>query len=183
MRSAAQVESSQIRKHDPPTQNDTVEKLEPFPLNGEISPFKRAFATGIILMTYARLRFSDAQRLRILEADAGSVHGALLRSKTKKPHGIPRSWTFPHMGVSGSTEWATPVIEFRVTREKLNGSTPSFAFPCLNHRWGLEKAEPAAYASTRRKLALVCDGANGPGGETYTLRPPPRTSHRPRKRK
>ena len=64
------------------------------------------------------------------------------------------------------------LFEFRVAHEKLNGPIPSFAFPCLNHRWELEKAEPAAYSTTRRKLALVCVGLNGPGGETSTLHPP-----------
>ena len=76
------------------------------------------------------------------------------------------------MGVSGSTEWNTPLIEFRVAREKMNGPMPSFVFPRLNRRWELEKAEPAAYASTRRKLALVCAGLNGPEGATYTLHSP-----------
>ena len=49
---------------------------------------------------------------------------------------------------------------------------PSFVFPRLNHRWELEKAEPAAYDNTRRKLALVCAGLNDPDGETYTLHSP-----------
>ena len=39
----------------------------------------------------------------------------------------------------------------------------------LNHRWGLEKAQPAAYANARRKLALVCAWPNDPEDETYTL--------------
>ena len=146
---AEQVESSQIPKHDPPMELDAVRELDPLALNVEISPFKRAFASGILLLTYASLR-----------------------SKTKKPHGLPRPWACPRMGVAGSTEWVTPLIEFRVAHEKLNGSRPSFAFPCLNRRWGLEKAEPAAYSAIRRKLAMAFDGLNGPGGETYTLRPP-----------
>ena len=41
-----------------------------------------------------------------------------------------------------------------------------------NHRWGLEKAEPAAYSNTRRKLAMVSAGLNDPDGETYTLHSP-----------
>ena len=73
------------------------------------------------------------------------------------------------MGVFGSTEWANPLIEFHVAHEKQNGSMPSFVFPRLNHRWELEKAEPAAYANARRKLSLVCAGLSDPDGETYTL--------------
>ena len=52
---------------------------------------------------------------------------------------------------------------------------PFLVFSCLNHRWGHEKDEPAAYAPTRRELALVRAGLNGPGGKTYN----PPTPHRP----
>ena len=104
MCAAAQVESSEIPKHAPPTKLDAIKKLASMALNVEIDPFKRAFASGILLMTYARLRFSDVQRLRILEVDADSGRGTLLRSKTKKPHGLPWHWVVPRMGVSGPTE-------------------------------------------------------------------------------
>ena len=63
---AAQVESSEIPKHAPQMKPGTVKKIEPTALNVEIDPFKRAFAAGILLMTYASLRFSDVQRLRSL---------------------------------------------------------------------------------------------------------------------
>ena len=68
------------------------------------------------------------------------------------------------MGVSGSTEWITPLIEFHDAHEKQNGSRPSFVFPMLNRRWGLERADPAPYSTTRRKLALICTGLNDPEG-------------------
>ena len=45
-------------------------------------------------------------------------------------------------------------------------------FPMLNHRWELEKAEPAAHANTRRKLALVGAGLEDPEGRTYTFHSP-----------
>ena len=82
---AAQVESSEIPKHAPPMRLDTVKKLEPMALNVEIAPPKRAFASGILLMTYASLRLFGVQRLRSLEANEDSVYGTLLQSKTKKP--------------------------------------------------------------------------------------------------
>ena len=130
-RAAAQVESSQIPKHDPPTKRDTFNELDSLALNVEISPFKRAFAPRILSMTYTSLRFSDAQRLRSLEANEGSAHGTLIRSKTKKPHGLLRPCACPRMGVSGSAEWVAPLIEFHVAREKLNGPMPSFGFSGL----------------------------------------------------
>ena len=178
----AQVESNQVPKHDPPMKLDTIEKPDALAVNVEITPFKRVCAPGIQLITYTSLRFSDVQRLRILEVNDDSIRGTLLQSKTKKPHGIPWPWACPRMGASGSTEWATPLIELRVAQEKLNGSRHSCVFPCLNHRWGLEEAEPAAYSPTRRKLALLRAGLNGPDRETYTLHPP-RTFCHPRRPK
>ena len=155
-RAVAQVESSEIQKHAPPMKLDTIRKLESMALSVEIDPFRRAFASGILLMTYASLRFSDVQRRRIIEVGEDSVRGTLLRSKTKESHGTPWPWAIPLMGVSGSTEWAHRLIEFHVVREKQNAPMPSFVFPMLNHRWELEKSEPAAYANTRRKLSLAC---------------------------
>ena len=75
---AAQVESSEIPKHAQPMKLDTIETPESMALNVEIDPLKRAFAFGILLMAYASLRFSDVQRLRILEVGEDSAHG--------KPH-------------------------------------------------------------------------------------------------
>ena len=61
---AEKAESSPIPKHDPPTKLDPVKKLESFPLNVDISPFKRAIASGILLMTYASLTSRDCAALR-----------------------------------------------------------------------------------------------------------------------
>ena len=169
---AAQVESNQVPKHDPPMRLETIKQLGALSINVEMTPLKRAFASGIRLVTYTRLRFSGVQRFQSLEINEDSIRGTLLQSETKKPHGIPWPWACPRMGASGSTKWATPLIEFHVAHEKLNGPRPAFVSPWLNHRWELEKAEPSAYSPTRRKLALVCAGLNGPGGETYTLHPP-----------
>ena len=116
MCAAAQVESSEIPKRDPPMKLDTIKKLESMALNVEVAPFRRAFAYGILLMTYTSLRFSDVQRLRILELDEDSVRGTLLQSKTNEPHGLPRPWARPRMGVSGSTEWIAPVMELHVAQ-------------------------------------------------------------------
>ena len=76
------------------------------------------------------------------------------------------------MGVSGSTDWVAPLSEFHASHEKQHGPMPSFVFRMLNHRWELGKAAPAAYANTRRKLALVCAGLGDHEGETYTLHSP-----------
>ena len=117
--------------------------------------FKRAFAVGIPLMTYASLRFSDVQRLRIIGANNDLIRGAPLLSKTEKHHGLPRPRDFPRMGVTGSAEWVNPPPEFRAAHTKQNGSSPSFTFPRLNRRWELECSEPATYSPTLRKLEIA----------------------------
>ena len=96
---------------------DTIKKLEALAVNVVITPLKRDFASGILLMTYTSLSFSDVQILRIIEANEDSIRGTLLRSETKKPHGLPWPWAFPRMGASGSAEWVTPLIEFHVAIE------------------------------------------------------------------
>ena len=54
---------------------DAVRKLGDVATNAEIMIYKRAYASGIPLMTYDRLRFSDAQRIRPLEVNGDSIRG------------------------------------------------------------------------------------------------------------
>ena len=109
---------------------DTIKKLEALAVNVEVDPSKRAFAAGILLMTYTSLRFSDVQRLRALSVNADSIHGTLLRSKTKKkPHCLPWPWACPCTGVAGATNWIEPLLDFRKDYAGKNGSPPSFVPP------------------------------------------------------
>ena len=110
--------------------------------------------------------------MRSLEVKGDSAHGALLRSKTKKTHVLPRPRACPRLGVTGSTEWVTHLLELHIAKEKQNGPGPSFVFPTLDHRRELKKAEPSEYVNTRRKLALNCTGLNDPEWGGYTLHPP-----------
>ena len=66
----------------------------------------------------------------------------------------------------------SPIIDFHVAHERQNGVRPSFVFPRLNRKWELERADAAAYSSTRRKLALICTGLDDPDAELYTLHSP-----------
>ena len=68
----------------------TLRDIEELTLNKLVTPYKRAYAAGILLTTYASLRFSDVQRIRTFEVNDDSVHGTLLRSKTKAC--VPTRW-------------------------------------------------------------------------------------------
>ena len=83
--SAAHVDSNEAPKHAPQMKLDNVKKLEELTLNVEVAPFKRAFAEGVLLVTFTSLRFSDVQRLRSLEMNDDSVYGTLPQSKTRRP--------------------------------------------------------------------------------------------------
>ena len=74
--------------------------------------------------------------------------------------------------MTGSDTWGLSIFDFHRARAKTNGSIPSFVFPCIDRKWELEKAGPAAYATTRRRLALLCIGLGDLDGEKYTLRSP-----------
>ena len=71
----AKVESSEIPKHAAPTKLDIVKKLETTALNVEVAPPKRAYASGILIKTYASLLLSEVQTLRILDANEDSAYG------------------------------------------------------------------------------------------------------------
>ena len=57
---------------------NTVKEIEHIALNPEVCSYKRAFASGILLVTYAIPRFDDAQRLASLDVNNESVHGTIL---------------------------------------------------------------------------------------------------------
>ena len=107
---AAHVDSNDNPKHAPPAKLDTVKKLEELALNVEVAPSKRAFSTGVLLMTFARLRFSGVQRLRILDMNADSAQGTFPQSKTNRPHGLPRPWDCPLTGMTGSGKCVLPIF-------------------------------------------------------------------------
>ena len=139
---AAHVESSDIPKHAPPMKLETVKKLEAIALDVTVTPFKRAFAAGALLMTFTSLRFSDAQRLRSPEKNDDSIFGTLPQSKTKRPHGLPWPWACPLTGASGSKDWVLPIFDFHQAHLKTNGSHPSFVFPVSTTSGNWKKRDP-----------------------------------------
>ena len=135
---------------------ETARLIDGIAAKPEPAPFKRAFAAGVLLMTYATLRFSGAQSLLAFEVNEDSAHGTLTNCKTKRPHGIDRPWACPGLGVTGSKDWVALLVEFRRVHLKANAHEPHITSPRIYHLWQLERAVGASYAATRRKLALMC---------------------------
>ena len=84
------------------------------------------------------------------------MRGTLLNCKTKKQHGQHWPWAFPLGGITGSRERAQPIFDMRAAYRKINGAEPTFAFMRSDRAWQLVAADAAPYATTRRKLALIC---------------------------
>ena len=76
---AVTVEHNEDVKQAPAMSLVTVRKLEELSPNKEVCMCKRAFGAAILVMTYARLRFADAQKIRTFDCNDDSVHGALTR--------------------------------------------------------------------------------------------------------
>ena len=166
---AAAVESNVAPKQSPAMSIEAVKLLECVDANREAAPFKRQCADGILLMSYASLRFSDARRLKTIDVNSDSAHGTRLACKTRKPHGIDWPWECPLMGMTGTAARIQPILDYRAARERTNGTPPSFTFPRINHLWDIESAESAPYSATRRKLSLLRTALGGPSGESYPL--------------
>ena len=111
--SASTIVSNTAPKQAPAMAIETIKLLEGVAANPEVTPFKRQFAAGILLMSYASLRFSDAQRLKTFEVNSDSIYGTLLTCKTRKQHGLDWPWACPLMGITGTTKWVQPILDFR----------------------------------------------------------------------
>ena len=88
--SAAIVAPNESSKKAPAMSLKTLRAIEEVALNMLVTQYKRAFAAGILLMTYASLRFPDVQRIRSFELNEDSVHGTLPNCKTKAS--APTRW-------------------------------------------------------------------------------------------
>ena len=124
--SAATVESNDSPKQAPPMSLSTLRALGETATNILATPYKRAFDAGILLMTYASLRFSDVQRIRTFEFNEDSAHGALLNCKTRKQHGQFWPMAFRREGITGSRVRAQPLIDMRIAFRRINGNGPTF---------------------------------------------------------
>ena len=182
---ATQVEANDTPKHAAPTKLETVKKIELLSANVEFATFKRAPDAGIIVTTYAMLRFSGSRRLRSLEVSGDSIHLASLRSKAKNPHGPPWHWERPRVGATGPAERVSPYPGISRSREAerpdaiIRPPPTTTTADRLNRKWDLGKADSAAYSRTRRKLALICAGVDDTDAELYTLRSPKTFCPRP----
>ena len=176
--SAAVVESTETPKQAPSMSVKTLRAFEEIASNNLVSPYKRAFAAGILLMTYASLRFSDAQRIRSFGINEDSAHGALLNCKTKKQHGQFWPRACPREGVTGSRMWVQPLLEMRTAFRMNNGDGPTFTFMRTDRAWGLIAAEDSPYITTRRKLALLSVAVGDADGGKYTIHSPKNLSPR-----
>ena len=155
----------------------TVWRAEQIAINAEVSGYTRSFESGILIMTYASLRFTDVQILRAFEVNGDSARGTFPPSKTKKPKGPNWLWGFPRMGIARTADWDKPRIDMRPAYAQIDGRGMSFTFPRLGRIWNLFEAAPAPYSAERRKLALLlllllCVGVGDSNGGSYTLRSP-----------
>lgn len=112
--SAAVVEATDAPSQAPAMAITTVRALEEMARNGRETPYKRAFAAGILRMTYAIARFSDAQPLRPFEINRDSVRGALIARTSRKAHGEFRPCASPGGGGTGSRGRARPLFGMRL---------------------------------------------------------------------
>ena len=87
---AVSVETNEAPRQAPSMRLSTVKSREEISTNDLVAPYKRAYASGILPMTYASLMCSEAQRLRSFGVNGDAVYGTLLSRKTKK-HRAPQT--------------------------------------------------------------------------------------------
>lgn len=125
VRSAAAVDSNDAPKQAPSMSLSTLRAMGEIATNKSATPYKRAFAAGALLVTYASLRFSDVQSTRTFERNEDAVHGTLLNCKTRKQHGQFWPRVCPLGGIAGSRDWAQPPVDMRASYRKVNGAVPA----------------------------------------------------------
>ena len=166
--SAATADSNESPKQAPSMSLSTVRPIGEIAIDKSVTPYKRAFAAGILLVTYASLGFPDVRRIRPFERKEDAARGTLLNCKTRKQHGQHWPWACPLGGVTFSREWDQPLIDMRAAYREINGEEPSFTSMRVGRAWQLVEADAAPYATARRKIALICATLGDTEGGKYT---------------
>ena len=129
--SAALIDPNEDPKQSPAMNSPALRKIEELACAKLATPSKRAFAAGIVLGKYARLRFPDAHRIRSFDVNDDSVYGPLLDCKARKIHGqfgrAPAQKKESHGLAIGPNHYWTCV---RVIRKRI-GREPTFS-PCVS---------------------------------------------------
>ena len=137
---AAIVESGETPKQAPSMSLTTLRALEETAVNKLGAPCKRAFSAGVLLLTYASLRFPDVQRIRSFEINEDSARGTLLSCKANKQRG--QVWLAQ---VGGNNRFARMGTSFVRHADSVKGMVQkpetSFAFMRLDRMWELVAAD------------------------------------------
>ena len=155
MRSAASVETNEWPRQAPAISLSALRLIEGDPPNALLAPNKRAFADGIILITYTGLRFPEVRRLRTSEVNEDSIYWTLPTRKTKKQRGQFWHWAFPCVRITGSKVWTRPLLDMRAAYLLQNGTNTSCTFMRVGQAGKPDSAEASPYSTTRRQLALL----------------------------
>ena len=110
---------------------------------------KRIFAAPILLMATTSLRFADVQHLKTLGRHDSSAFGALLTSKSKKPHGLDWAFGAPLVGFGRSGDLVRPIFDFRDVHTMVNGVPSPLLILELGYPWGITSAGPISAMARR----------------------------------
>ena len=159
------TESGDPPKNAPEMTTGAVSKLERVESYPEVPAINGLCAATVILMTYARIRFSDVHHIREFDmpiepmrnhtdANGESVFGTWATSKTRKTHGLALPWACPKIGIGRTPDWVKTLCNFLDAPTRKNGRYLSFP-PRPNRLSGSESISPSASASSRRELAFI----------------------------
>ena len=152
---AARGDPSIPRKTSPEMPLCLIRGLERVACDVEYPLARRSFAGGILLMVFASLRYSDAQRIAEIHKNETSVYGRMSCSKTK--HGALYPWACPLKGLE-TNQWIDPVLIMRKELTSTLGHAPGYIFPMVSECWMKiipAKANCAWFRDRLRGMALA----------------------------
>ena len=155
-----------------PMDIERVNELERMESDPDIPTPERFFAFATVLLTYARLRFSDVQQIRGFGTPFGTLRETIRRRRllgVRNTHNVENDEDVCPLMAAGMSRGgyfrisgeSTAVSNFANAHNKKNDRPPSLLSPKLNRLWDAEACAPASYSETRRELDIACVGVEG----------------------
>ena len=149
---------------------ELVRKLELSATDTSMPLARRAFCSGILLMTYGSFRFDDTKHMTDIQESGSAIHGVL--SSTKNRTQVNEPWAVPTTGITEKSGWAVPILELRKEMKRKHAFVPPFIFPDVSNDWTKLAPTPAKYATVRRRLDSLITAWGLDCAGTITLHSP-----------
>ena len=129
----------------------------------------RIFASGILLLVHASLRFGDSKNIPELIVRKDTITGRITSSKTSVDK--PTNFVASRLGFT-DIDWIDPINTYRNNYKESVSIEPDFIIPWMDTEWKHISGDPMNYDACARRLTKLLEHIKAPNFESFTPHSP-----------